>query len=130
MFIDIKFNNELVLEKIDYIIFDIDGKLIKLNNNDMCKDLEIVDTIVGYDIDYLMIGFYRLNNIDLIDKLISKKRVCLKEMGKIFLNNVNYPSLKEIYRFIFGYNNDNIDDLTMCHNCYFEIIYNNFMRKR
>lgn len=77
-----------------------------------------------------MIQFYKLNILDIIDKLNIKKRVCLREMGKIFLNSIYYPSLKEIYKFIYGTYNNDIDDLTMCHNCYFEIIYNNTMRKR
>lgn len=121
MFIDINFN---------YIIYKIDGNLIKNNeDNDIYNDLDLIDTIVGYNIDNLMIEYYKLNNININNKLNIKKKVCLREMGKTFLNYVYYPTLKDIYLFIFGKYDKKIDELTMCYNCYFEIIYNNYMRK-
>ena len=134
MFIDIKFDDNFILEKLKYIIYDIDGNLIKKYDdnhiNYISDDLDIVDTIIGYNIDYCIIEFYRLNNNIITDKINNKRHICLREMGKNFLNYVSYPSLSNIYKFIFGKYNNDIDELTMCKECYFEIIYNNCMKKR
>lgn len=138
MFIDFDYSDNLVINKLRYSIYNIDGKLIKNYNDDdtnlidyLSDDLDIVDTVIGYNISSIIIDFYRLKNKIIIDKLNNKKKLCFKNIAKNHLKLLTYPSLIEIYNCIFK-NCKNIekDNITICSECYFEIIYNNCMNKK
>ena len=137
MFIDFDYS-DLVINKLKYIIYDVDGKLIKKYNETdnnlidyISDDLDLVDTVIGYNISTIIVDFYRLKNKIIIDKLNNKKKLCFKIIAKNYLKLLTTPSLPEIYNRIFKNNKEkNIDNLTMCSECYFEIIYNNCMNKK
>lgn len=138
MFIDFDYSENLVINKLRYSIYNIDGKLIKKYNDDdnnlidyITDDLDLVDTVIGYNISSIIIDFYRLKNKIIIDKLNNKKKLCFKSIAKNHLKLITSPSLQEIYNNLFKNRNIvELDNLTICSECYFEIIYNNCMKKK
>ncbi len=70
------------------------------------RDLDDIDIIVCHNASFhyniLLSECYRINNIELIEKLNSKKLVCIMEKGKEYTNEVKYPKLAELYEYIHG----------------------------
>ena len=98
----------------------------------LCDILNVSNFVahnVNFDYNVLLSECYRNYNFELADKLKSLNKECTMLMGKKYLNQSKYPSLKNLY---LHFNKDvngqtlkchrAMEDTLMCANCYFNMI--------
>lgn len=94
------------------------------------QDLDNVDLIVSYNVEFVIkiiqSELYRLNRIDLVDKIEAIPKYCVMENAKRVLNVFKFPRMKELYLHLF---NEEIPDVKraaytngLTRRCYFQML--------
>ncbi|MBA42618.1 MAG: hypothetical protein CMF62_01270 [Magnetococcales bacterium] len=108
------------------------GIEIKIIIDKFINDLEKSDIIVGYNVKFdlaiLKYELYKLDRIDLIEKINNfennNKILCLCKMGKLQMEIENYPKFTTFYKYKFGIDPKN------CHNSKYDTFYTTKLLKR
>jgi DNA polymerase-3 subunit alpha len=105
------------------------GNLLSIVMNELYRDMDMVDTLVAhnmlFDINILLSESYRMNNLDLVNKLKSKKKSCTMLVGQRAMKLYKFPKLIELYKFLYNKPVTQIhralSDVIICADCYKKI---------
>lgn len=96
---------------------------------DLSSDLNKVQAFVchniSFDMDIILAEAYRLNKIELVNKIDSKQKICTMDIGKKFMKLNKKPKLVELYKFLFKqeFKQDHraLSDCVACADCFYNM---------
>jgi DNA polymerase III epsilon subunit-like protein len=105
------------------------GKLLIDVMNEFNTDLDSVDILVAhnmlFDNNILLSESYRMNNLELVNKINSKRKDCTMLIGQQVMRLYKFPKLVELYRFLYNKPVTQIhralSDVIICADCYKKI---------
>jgi len=105
------------------------GKPISEVLTELSKDLDQVSAFVchniNFDMDIIGAESYRAKQIELAEKIESKRKICTMELGKKFMKVNKRPKLVELYKFLFKqeFKQDHraLSDCVACADCFFNM---------
>jgi DNA polymerase III epsilon subunit-like protein len=108
------------------------GKDIKEVLNELSNDLDNIKMFVchniNFDMSIILAESYRANNLELVNKINSKEKLCTMDIGKQFMGINKKPKLIELYKFIFTQEfkqeHRALSDCVACADCYHSMTYN------
>lgn len=142
-------NNNEIVKKVENLIKPVDftiensefhgittkmalteGKDLSKVLDELCNDLDNVDTIVAhninFDINIILAECYKEKKQNLIKHLESINRICTMDLGKTYMNTKKYPKLIELYQHLFDktitQEHRALSDTHICADCYYEMI--------
>jgi DNA polymerase-3 subunit epsilon len=105
------------------------GKTITEVLEDLSLDLDKVESFVchniNFDMNIILAESYRANKEDLINKIMSKNKICTMELGKKFMKINKKPKLIELYKFLFKQEfkqeHRALSDCVACADCFYNM---------
>lgn len=96
--------------------------VLSLLQDAISKCEHVVGHNIEFDINVILSECSRMNNINLIDMINSKKHVCTMLKGRGFMGVKKFPKLVELYRHLFEEDMTNahnaMADTIACYKCY------------
>lgn len=95
----------------------------------LSKDLDNVGAFVchniNFDMDIILAEAHRAKQMELVNKIESKKKLCTMELGKKFMKVSKRPKLVELYKFLFKkeFKQDHraLSDCVACADCFYDM---------